>query len=188
MQWATADGCRSLGLKECGSIEVGKKADIIVINTQRAHLVPTMRIVSAFVHNGMPSDVESVMVDGEWIMRDGEVLIEDPPNELLSGYSFTGQILLGQEEKVLAVPEEAVFNRGGETFVLLPPENGGVPEKQIVEARVLDSDRIGILSGLSEGQEILVPLYSGANTDKLSTEGLLDTLKERSKIPLMSGE
>ena len=121
-------------------------------------------------------------------MRDGEVLIEDPPAELLSGYSFTGQILLGQEEKVLAVPEEAVFNQGGETFLLLPPGNGGFPEKQIVEARVLDSDRIGILSGVVEGQEILVPLFSGGNSNKLSTEGLVDTLKRRSRIPLLSGE
>jgi len=123
-------------------------------------------------------------------VRDGEVLIEDPPAELLSGYSFTGQILLGQEEKVLAVPEEAVFNQGGETFLLLPPENGGVPEKQVVEAIILDTDRIRILSGLAEGQEILVPLYPGGglSTDKLSTEGLLHTLKQRSKIPLLSGE
>jgi cytosine/adenosine deaminase-related metal-dependent hydrolase len=74
LQWATANGGRALGLPECGTIEEGKKADLIVIKTQRAHLVPTMRIVSAFVHNGMPTDVESVMVDGKWIMRDGEVL------------------------------------------------------------------------------------------------------------------
>ena len=77
LQWATANGHRALGFTECGTIEVGKKADLIVINTQRAHLVPTMRIVSAFVHNGMPSDVESVMVDGKWVMRDGEVLTMD---------------------------------------------------------------------------------------------------------------
>jgi membrane fusion protein (multidrug efflux system) len=132
--------------------------------------------------------IEARITSNGLAVRDAEVLIKDPPDELLSGYSFTGQILLGQEEKVLAVPEKAVFNQGGETFVLLPSENGGVPEKRIVEARVLDRERIRILSGLSEGQKILVPLYSGANTDKLSTEGLLDTLKERSKIPLMSGE
>ena len=77
LQWATANGHRALGFTECGTIEVGKKADLIVINTQRAHLVPTMRIVSAFVHNGMPTDVESVMVDGRWVMRDGEVLTMD---------------------------------------------------------------------------------------------------------------
>jgi cytosine/adenosine deaminase-related metal-dependent hydrolase len=74
LQWATANGCKALGFKDSGTIEVGKKADLIVINTQKAHLVPTMRIVSAFVHNGMPTDVESVMVDGKWLMRDEEVL------------------------------------------------------------------------------------------------------------------
>ena len=132
--------------------------------------------------------IEARITSNGLTVHDGEVLIEDPPAELLSGYSFTGQILLGQEEKVLAVPEEAVFNQGGETFLLLPPENGGVPEKQIVEARVLDSDRIRILSGLSEGREILVPLYSGGNTKKLSTKGLLRTLNQRSKIPLLRGE
>jgi multidrug efflux pump subunit AcrA (membrane-fusion protein) len=132
--------------------------------------------------------IEARITSNGLAVRDAEVLIQDPPVELLPGYSFTGQILLGQEEKVLAVPEEAVFNSGGETYVYLPPEEGSNPERQIVDARVLDSDRIRILSGLSEGQKILVPLYTGANTDKLSTEGLLDTLRERSKIPLMSGE
>jgi len=121
-------------------------------------------------------------------VRDAEVLIEDPPDELLTGYSFTGQILLGREEAVLAVPEEAVFNQGGETFVFLPPVNGGAPQQQIVEAIVLDSDRIRILSGLSEGQEILIPLYSGDTGNRLSAKGLLRTLNQRSKIPLLRGE
>ena len=132
--------------------------------------------------------IEARITSNGLAVRDGEVLIQDPPAELLSGYSFTGQILLGQEEKVLTVPGGAVFNQGGETFLLLPPDNGGVPEKQIVEARVLDSEKIRILSGLSEGQEILVPLYSGGSSNKLSTKGLLNTLKRRARIPLLSGE
>lgn len=77
LQWATANGHRSLGFTESDAIEVGKKADLILIDTQRAHLVPTMRIVSSFVHQGTPADVESVMVDGKWIMRNGEVLTMD---------------------------------------------------------------------------------------------------------------
>ena len=135
--------------------------------------------------------IEARLTSNGLAVRDAEVLIENPPDELLPGYSFTGQILFGEEEEVLAVPEEAVFNHGGETYVFLPSENGGSPEKQIVEARVLDRERIRILSGLSEGQKILVPLYSGGSSTEpntLSTEGLLDNLKERSKIPLSSGE
>ncbi|MDA0269510.1 MAG: amidohydrolase family protein [Chloroflexi bacterium] len=79
LQWATANGHRALGLTDSGSLEVGKKADLIVIDTQRAHLVPTMRIVSAFVHQGTPADVRSMMVDGAWVMRDGAVLTMDEP-------------------------------------------------------------------------------------------------------------
>ena len=77
LQWATANGHRALGLPEAGSLEVGKLADLIIVDTQRAHLVPTMRIVSSFVHQGQTRDIESMMVGGEWVMRDGEVLTMD---------------------------------------------------------------------------------------------------------------
>ncbi len=60
-----------------GLLEVGRKADLIVLNTQQAHLVPSGRILSAWLHNGQPSDVESVMVDGAFIMRDHKILTVD---------------------------------------------------------------------------------------------------------------
>jgi 5-methylthioadenosine/S-adenosylhomocysteine deaminase len=62
---------------DIGSLEVGKKADMIVVDTQRSHLVPTMRIVSAWIHNGQPGDVESVLVNGTFLMRDRKVLTLD---------------------------------------------------------------------------------------------------------------
>ena len=75
---ATQGGARAVGQgKLLGSLEVGKKADLFVLDTQRAHLVPAMRIVSAWIHNGQPSDIESVMVDGQFIMRDRKVLSLD---------------------------------------------------------------------------------------------------------------
>jgi cytosine/adenosine deaminase-related metal-dependent hydrolase len=43
----------------------------------RAHLVPAGRIVSAWIHNGQPSDIESSMVDGQFIMRNRKVLTMD---------------------------------------------------------------------------------------------------------------
>ena len=75
--WATTNGYHALGLEEAGSLRAGEKADLIVIDTRRPHLVPTTRIVSSFVHQGQAGDVESVMVDGRWLMRDGEVLTMD---------------------------------------------------------------------------------------------------------------
>ena len=53
------------------------QADLIVLDTRRAHLVPAGRIVSAWIHNGQPSDIESSMVDGQFIMRNRKVLTMD---------------------------------------------------------------------------------------------------------------
>ena len=60
-----------------GTLEVGKKADLLVVDTRRAHLVPAGRVVSALVHSGHPDDIESVMVDGVFVMRDRKVLTMD---------------------------------------------------------------------------------------------------------------
>ena len=78
LEEATVNGARALGMeKQIGSLEVGKSADLFVIDTQKAHLVPTMRIVSGFLHNGQPGDIEAVMVNGKFIMRDHNVLTLD---------------------------------------------------------------------------------------------------------------
>jgi len=77
---ATAGGAHAVGQATAlGSLEVGKKADLLVLDTQRIHLVPAMRIVSAWIHNGQPSDIESVMVDGKFVMRDRKILTLDEP-------------------------------------------------------------------------------------------------------------
>ena len=60
-----------------GSLEVGKKADLLVLDTFKPHLSPSGRILSAWIHNGQPSDIESVMVDGRFVMRDHRVLTID---------------------------------------------------------------------------------------------------------------
>jgi 5-methylthioadenosine/S-adenosylhomocysteine deaminase len=60
-----------------GTLAVGKKADLLVVDTLRAHLVPAGRIVSAVIHNGQPADIESVMVDGQFVMRNRQVLTMD---------------------------------------------------------------------------------------------------------------
>ncbi|WP_421995088.1 amidohydrolase family protein [Roseococcus sp.] len=75
--WATRNGYRAMGVADGGTLAPGMKADLVVLRTDRPHLVPRLRLVSNFVHQGQASDVQSVMVDGAWIMRDGEVLTMD---------------------------------------------------------------------------------------------------------------
>jgi 5-methylthioadenosine/S-adenosylhomocysteine deaminase len=75
---ATLGGSRAVHQETLvGSLEVGKKADLLVVDTLRAHLVPAGRIVSAWIHNGQGSDIESVMVDGQFVMRNRKILTVD---------------------------------------------------------------------------------------------------------------
>lgn len=74
----TQNGARAVRQQQAiGVLEVGKKADLLVVDTLRAHLVPAGRFLSAWIHNGQPSDIESVMIDGQFVMRDRKVLTLD---------------------------------------------------------------------------------------------------------------
>ena len=78
LEWATQGGAQILGLGDkVGSLEVGKEADLFIVDTFKAHLVPTLRIVSGFVHNGQPADISGVMVKGKWLLKDGRALTID---------------------------------------------------------------------------------------------------------------
>ena len=79
LRWATRNGYAAMGLPDGGWLAPGNRADLILIRTDRPHLMPRLRMASAFVHQGQAGDVESVMVDGQWIMREGRILTMDEP-------------------------------------------------------------------------------------------------------------
>jgi 5-methylthioadenosine/S-adenosylhomocysteine deaminase len=71
-------GARALGLDaEIGSIEVGKKADLVAFDFRRPHLVPRVSLAGTLVHNAQGRDVELVLVDGEVLVRDGRPMKVD---------------------------------------------------------------------------------------------------------------
>jgi 5-methylthioadenosine/S-adenosylhomocysteine deaminase len=75
--WATRHGYRALAMADGGWLAPGNKADLIIIDLRRPHLVPLLRVVSCFVHQGQAHDVEALMVDGRWLMRDRVLLTMD---------------------------------------------------------------------------------------------------------------
>lgn len=75
--WATRNGYRALGVPDGGWLAPGNRADLILIDLRKPHLTPALRVVSCFVHQGTAGDVDAVMVDGRWLMRDGRVLTLD---------------------------------------------------------------------------------------------------------------
>lgn len=74
LEMATINGAKALDWhEEIGSIEVGKKADIILVDLDKPHLYPHHNIISTLAYSVQASDVDTVIVDGEVIMENREI-------------------------------------------------------------------------------------------------------------------
>lgn len=79
MEMATSDGAAALGLEdEIGTIEVGKKADLVLVNMMAPHLTPQRSPLSHLVYSAGGSDVDTVICNGQILMQEKEVLVLDP--------------------------------------------------------------------------------------------------------------
>jgi 5-methylthioadenosine/S-adenosylhomocysteine deaminase len=75
VEMATIRGARALGMeKEIGSLEPGKRADLISIRLDRPNAVPLYNVYSQMVYALKGSDVEDVMVNGRLLVRDAQAL------------------------------------------------------------------------------------------------------------------
>ena len=78
LRMATFDGAKAMGLDgEIGSLEAGKRADVTIVRLGGLHATPAADIVSALVYSAQASDVDSVIIDGQLVMRDGKLLTID---------------------------------------------------------------------------------------------------------------
>ena len=83
LRMATIEGARAIGLgDEMGSLEVGKKADLITVDLRHPNLSPVLlepvrNIVPNLVYAASGHEVRDVMVDGRLLVRDGQVLVAD---------------------------------------------------------------------------------------------------------------
>jgi 5-methylthioadenosine/S-adenosylhomocysteine deaminase len=78
LEMATIEGARALHMeKEIGSLEVGKKADFVVLNLNVPNAVPMFDAYSQIVYALKASEVETVVIGGKTVMKDGKVLTVD---------------------------------------------------------------------------------------------------------------
>ena len=78
LHMATLGGAEALGMeRETGSLEVGKKADLIVVDLTASHMRPVNKIENSLVYCASSHDVESVICDGQVIMEAGRILTFD---------------------------------------------------------------------------------------------------------------
>lgn len=75
LEMATINGAITLGLQDkIGSLEVGKKADIVMVDMKKPHLAPLHNVISHLVYSAVGGDVDTVVVDGKVLMRERGVL------------------------------------------------------------------------------------------------------------------
>ena len=107
LEMCTIDGARALGMEDdIGSIEVGKKADLALVDMRRPHLYPANMHVSHVVNFANGNDVHTVICDGRVLMRDRKVLTVDEDAVLDAAQRETELMIeRGGLEGLLPVPD-----------------------------------------------------------------------------------
>lgn len=99
LRLATIDGARAIGMeREIGSLERGKKADIIMLNMEEMHLIPLVwepvsNLIPNLVYAANGSEVELSMIDGKIVMENRRILTVDE-SEVIRNASEQGRKLL----------------------------------------------------------------------------------------------
>ena len=108
---ATRMGAESLQLgRLTGSLEAGKRADLILVDIDRVHSMPRFKrepeaIYAQLVYTAQATDVSDVMVNGKWLMRDRELLTLDEKGLLQQASQYAHRIdsfLIERENSVLS--------------------------------------------------------------------------------------
>lgn len=94
IEMATINGAKALGLEgEIGSIEKGKRADIITLDLDEPHLTPLFDVESHIVYSANGGDVDTVIVDGQILMEEREVLTLDEDKILKKAQKTSGELV-----------------------------------------------------------------------------------------------
>jgi 5-methylthioadenosine/S-adenosylhomocysteine deaminase len=100
VEMATIDGARALHLeKTIGSVESGKKADLIIVDSGSPHTVPMYNVYSEIVYAQKAADVKTVIIAGKIVMEDRRMLTLDQPEILAKAQEYKKKV-----EASLAAP------------------------------------------------------------------------------------
>jgi 5-methylthioadenosine/S-adenosylhomocysteine deaminase len=93
LEMATIRGARAIHQdKEIGSLEAGKRADLIIVDLESAHQTPVYNIYSELVYATKASDVETVIINGRIVMQNRRVLTIDERSVRVKANEYRDQI------------------------------------------------------------------------------------------------
>ena len=94
LEMATIGGARVLGMEDkIGTLEAGKRADVIIVDLQQAKTQPVYSVESAIVYAASGSAVVTTICDGKILMRDRKVLTVDVPAAIAKARQYRDQVL-----------------------------------------------------------------------------------------------
>ncbi|MHA2005434.1 MAG: amidohydrolase family protein, partial [Candidatus Thorarchaeota archaeon] len=122
LRMVTIEAAKCHGLeKKVGSLETGKRADIVIINLHRPHLTPTLRaplrnIIPNLVYQATGSEVETVIVDGRVIMDKRQMMTINEEDVLANAQKAAENLAERAEEDFIAAESMlAKMMRDGKT-------------------------------------------------------------------------
>jgi 5-methylthioadenosine/S-adenosylhomocysteine deaminase len=149
---ATIGGARALGMEQVvGSVEVGKRADLAIVQLDCVHNVPRYNLspdntYSQLVYASKSHDVQHVMVDGRWLMRNRRLLTIDEVEVRAEAQRIAGQVgaFLARREQSLVDKLVALGTlQWGETYEV--QVKVWVPDDEALVARLVDCPEVMVI-------------------------------------------
>jgi multidrug efflux pump subunit AcrA (membrane-fusion protein) len=161
------------------------KATVEVVETDAARLKAGQKVrlvFAAYPDLAVEGEVLSYPAVGRITSRgatvlDTEIRVDNPADEIIPGYSFTGEIIAGENERVLTVEASAIAYENGRAYVERVGRGGSsggggresaggqelaAPERVAVEAAPYGRGMVRILSGLEAGDRLQAQSADGA--------------------------
>jgi len=127
---ATLGGARAVGMEnEIGSLVVGKRADVVVFDARRPHLVPHVNPLGNLVHTGQGRDVSMVIVDGEILVEGGRPTRVDMDEVCREGEQAARELWAG-------VGRRYWEHRGGNGRAALCPDGAAPTRRASASSRI----------------------------------------------------
>jgi 5-methylthioadenosine/S-adenosylhomocysteine deaminase len=91
---ATIEGAKAIGMEnQIGSLEVGKKADIVIVDIHKPHTTPFLDPVSTLIYSSSGQDVDTVLVDGEILVEGGKLTKIDESDVLIRAQEASERLI-----------------------------------------------------------------------------------------------
>lgn len=143
MEMATRIGAEAIHMEDqIGSLEPGKKADLILIEIETLHNSPSFRhsefgVYAQLVYAGKSTDVSDVMVNGNWLMKDHQLLVADEKDLIAQS-----QVYAEKMDAFIITREKSVLSK------LIAIGGASQEESFEVQAKVTIPDRLKVIEKL----------------------------------------